>query len=215
VALLLRLRRESQGTWKVLGHLVGWASIVSGAAGVVFHLDSHFFYEHTLKSLTYTAPFAAPLAYMGLGCLTVMSRMVSFENREWGQWVLFFAAGGFAGNFVLSLADHATNAFFHWTEWIPVVSSALAAGFLFVALVSRPDSRFWKVCQAVLLLQAFVGVLGFALHFSADLHGPSSHLLDKLVSGAPPFAPLLLPNLAVLAWLALWSLREGTPGMTG
>jgi hypothetical protein len=116
-AFFLRLRFRWQSAWKLFGYAAGWISVVVGAAGVVYHLDSHFFYEHTLRSLTYTAPFAAPLAYMGLGCLTLMNRMISHEAREWSQWVLFFAVGGFFGNFVLTLADHATNAFFHWTEW--------------------------------------------------------------------------------------------------
>ncbi|HKW33911.1 MAG TPA: hypothetical protein VJN92_12960 [Candidatus Acidoferrum sp.] len=202
-ASLLRLRFNWGGVWKRLGYFVGWASIVVGASGVIYHLDSHFFYERTLKSLTYTAPFAAPLAYMGLGCLTLMNRMISHHNREWNQWILFFAMGGFAGNFVLSLADHATNAFFRWTEWLPVLSSALAVGFLFTLLVSDTPPGFRRLCSSLLLLQVLVGTLGFGIHFWADLHGPAGRLIDNLLSGAPPFAPLLLPNLSLLAWLAL------------
>jgi hypothetical protein len=208
VAFLLRLRFAWHGAWKVLGFAVGWASVAVGSAGVLYHLDSHFFYERTLKSLTYTAPFAAPLAYMGLGYLTLMNRMISHEAREWNQWVLFFAAGGFAGNFVLSLADHATNAFFHWTEWIPVVSSALAVGFLLPLLVSDAPPIFRRLCKIVLLLQVLVGMLGFVLHFWADLHGPAGRLIDNVLNGAPPFAPLLLPNLSLLAWIALQAQPE-------
>ena len=207
-AFLLRLRFNWDRVWKGLGYFVGWASIAVGATGVLYHLDSHFFYERTLKSLTYTAPFAAPLAYMGLGCLTLMNRMISHPTREWRQWVLFFAAGGFAGNFGLSLADHATNAFFHWTEWIPVVSSALAVGFLFTLLVSAVPPGFHRLCNSVLLLQVLVGALGFILHFWADLHGPAGRLVDNLLSGAPPFAPLLLPNLSLLALIALQAQSE-------
>ena len=62
VAFLARLRRNWQAAWTDLGHLVGWASIAVGTAGVVYHLDSQFFYQRTLKSLTYAAPFAAPAA---------------------------------------------------------------------------------------------------------------------------------------------------------
>ena len=68
---------------------------------MILHLDSPFFYERTLKSLTYSAPFAAPLAYTGLGFLLVMNRMVDSESMEWAQWVLLFTLGGFVGNFVL------------------------------------------------------------------------------------------------------------------
>ena len=43
---------------------------------------------------------------------------------------MLMALGGFFGNFVLSLTDHATNGFFLSTEWIPVFSAAVAVGFL-------------------------------------------------------------------------------------
>jgi hypothetical protein len=36
-----------------------------GVAGLIWHLDSRLFYENTLESLVYTAPFAVPLAYTG------------------------------------------------------------------------------------------------------------------------------------------------------
>jgi hypothetical protein len=140
---------------------------------------------------------------MGLGCLLLMNRMVTQATVEWSRWILFFALGGFVGNFTLSLADHATNGFFHWTEWIPVVSSALAVGVLFATFVAPITPGFRKACLAVMILQAIVGVLGFVLHIQADLHGPSGRLIDNVLSGAPPFAPLLLPNLALLAWIGL------------
>jgi ABC-type Na+ efflux pump permease subunit len=174
-----------------------------GAAGVIYHLESRYFYERTLRGLTYAAPFAAPLSYIGLGFLLLMNRMVGQRTKEWAQWVIFLALGGFAGNFVLSLTDHAVNGFFHWTEWIPVVSSALAIGFLLVLLLSNTRRGYVWLCAAVVVLQAAVGVLGFLLHGWADLHGPSSSLWANIVHGAPPFAPLLLPNLAILGILGL------------
>ena len=111
--------------WRDVGHLVGWCAIAIGLIGVVLHLDSRFFHERTIKSLVYAAPFAAPLAYTGLGLLLVMNRMVDRRSEEWPRWVLLMGLGGFVGNFIFSLTDHAQNGFFHWTEWIPVVSSAL------------------------------------------------------------------------------------------
>src|SRR5262249_52981317 len=127
--------------------------------------------------------------------------------KEWPRWVFFFALGGVAGNFVLSLADHATNGFFHWTEWIPVASSALAVGFLFAMLVSEVTAGFREICAVVLLLQVVVGTLGFVLHLRADLHGPAGRLIDNVLGGAPPFAPLLLPNLSILGWIGLRTFR--------
>jgi hypothetical protein len=189
--------------WRVLGFVVGGLAVAVGIVGLLLHLESHFFRELTLASLVYTAPFAAPLAYTGLGLLLIMNRMVDADSEEWPRWVLLLALGGFVGNFIFSLADHAQNAFFHSTEWIPVASSAFAVSFLLVPFFVRINRPYLLVCSAVLLVQVVVGLLGFYLHTRANLHGPSQHLFDNFVFGAPAMAPLLLPNLTLLAFLGL------------
>jgi len=206
VALYFRQRRPV--VWKVLGQVVGWAAILVGLTGVILHLESHFFYERTIRSLTYSAPFAAPLAYTGLGFLLVMNRMVAYEAAEWALWVLLMTLGGFIGNFVFSLADHAANGFFFKLEWVPVGASALAVGFLAVPLLTRVSRVFIDACAAVLVLEAGVGLWGFFLHTSANLQGPSIHGFENFVYGAPPMAPPLFPNLMVLGIIALWQLRN-------
>src|SRR5262249_19902541 len=128
--------------WAVLGHLVGWSAVGVGVAGLVLQLSSRFFQERTLDSLVYAAPFAAPLAYTGIGLLLLMNRMVDAESVEWPLWVLLLALGGFVGNFIFSLTDHAQNGFYHKTEWIPVVSSGLAVGFLTVPFFVRVDRSY-------------------------------------------------------------------------
>ncbi len=206
-AQLADLRWGWRAVWRDIGHLVGWLAVGIGLVGVVLHLDSRFFIERTLKSLVYAAPFAAPLAYTGLGLLLVMNRMVATAVAEWAQWVLLMALGGFAGNYLFSLTDHAQNGFFHATEWIPVISSAFTVGFLaapFCTTVSRP---FLGLCGIVLLLQAAVGLLGFYYHSAANLDGPALRFWDNVIDGAPPLAPLLFPNLGLLAGIALWTLR--------
>jgi hypothetical protein len=206
--IALYFRKRKPIVWKVLGQIVGWAAIVVGLTGVILHLESHFFYERTIRSLTYSAPFAAPLAYTGLGFLLVMNRMVDYETAEWAQWVLLMTLGGFIGNFVFSLADHAANGFFRKLEWVPVVASAFAVGFLAIPLLTRVSRAFIDACAAVLVLEAAVGLWGFFLHTSANLAGPSVHGFDNFVYGAPPMAPLLFPNLMVLGVIALWQLRN-------
>jgi hypothetical protein len=203
VSMVFRTRNIWPSVSRDLGYLVGWLSIVVGAAGVFYHLNSSFFYDRTLKSLTYAAPFAAPLAYMGLGCLLVMNRMVSRHSKEWAQWVLFFALGGFGGNFALSLSDHAINGFFRWSEWIPVVSSGLAVGFLLTLLIVDEQRDFLWQTGGVLFLQILVGGLGFILHAWADWHRPAGSFFANVISGAPPFAPLLFPNLALLGFIGI------------
>ena len=84
----LALRSRYVAVWRDLGYFVGWGAVVTGLTGVVFHLNSLFFYERTLKSLTYSAPFIAPLAYTGLGFLLIMNRMIDSQSMEWGQWTV-------------------------------------------------------------------------------------------------------------------------------
>jgi len=197
--------------WKITGHAVGWIAILIGLAGVLYHLNSSFFHEHTLRSLTYSAPFAAPLAYTGLGFLLVLNRMVDTNSLEWSQWVLFMALGGYAGNFIFSLTDHAGNGFFNPVEWVPVGASALAIGFMLTPLLIKVSREYLGLCVVVLLIEAVIGVWGFVLHASANLRGPSVHAFDNFVYGAPPFAPLLFPNLVALGLLALWRMWQFVP----
>src|SRR5262245_46068717 len=207
VALLADLIRPHGAVWRDLGFLVGWLAIAIGLTGVILHLHSHFFYDRTLRSLVYAAPFAAPLAYTGLGLLLVMNRMVAADSHEWPLWVLLMALGGFFGNFLFSVTDHAQNGFYHWTEWIPVVSSAFAVGFLAAPLLTPVTERYLWLSGGVLAIQAVVGVLGFFLHMSGNLAGVSPRLWDNIIFGAPPLAPLLFPNLVLLALISLWVLR--------
>jgi hypothetical protein len=212
LAALLAHRGESGGAaWRDLGLLVGWLSIAVGLAGVVLHLESQFFIQRTLRSLVYSAPFAAPLAYAGLGLLLIMNRMVGERTSEWALWVILLAWGGFVGNFVFSLTDHAQNGFYHPTEWIPVASSALAVGFLGVPFLAEVDLAFLRWCAAVLLLQAVVGMFGFGLHAAANLAGPSPSMFENFIYGAPAMAPLLFPNLVLLALIGLWALKDRLP----
>ncbi len=197
--------------WRYAGYVLGWISIFVGLGGVLYHLQSRFFLDHTLKSLTYAAPFAAPLAYTGLGFLLLVNRMVVPRSAEWARWVIFMALGGFFGNFVLSLTDHAENGFFMRTEWIPVISSAFATGFLVAALLLPITRKFLDLCAVVMIIQALVGVLGFWFHVQANLIEPGVSLWDRLVNGAPPLAPLLFPNLVGLALIGIWSFIPHVP----
>lgn len=207
----LGLRTARPAVWRSVGHVVGWLAIAVGLAGVILHLDSQFFHARTIRSLTYAAPFAAPLAYAGLGLLLIANRLVQAGTLEWALWVLLLALGGFLGNFVFSLTDHAQNGFFNPLEWIPVASSALAVGFLLVPFLMTVDRSYLRACVAVLVLQAAIGLLGFGLHVLADFRQPGGSLLGRILSGAPPMAPLLFPNLVILGLIGLSVLAKPRP----
>ena len=209
-ALFLLVRGKLRW-WRIAGGVVGWGSVVVGIAGLVLHLDSQFFQRWTLASLVYAAPFAAPLAYTGIGLLLIMNRMVEGHRLDWPLWVIFLALGGFVGNFIFSVTDHAQNGFFHRSEWIPVCSSALAVGFMTVPLLIPVGRPFLRVCALLMVVQAAVGLIGFALHLRADIYGVGPTFLDRVIYGAPIFAPMLFPDLVLLAFIGLSVLYQRLP----
>jgi hypothetical protein len=182
-AVWFRHRRQGHTLIHIMGLGVGVSSIALGLAGVLYHLDSQFFSQWTIQSLVYTAPFVAPLAYAGLGFLLLLNRLVPSADAEWGQWIVFFALGGFAGNFMLTLCDHAMNGFFHATEWLPVGTSAAAVGFLAVVLMDR-QTAIIRISMAILALQVVVGIAGFYFHLVADVNGLSSSLFENFARRA-------------------------------
>ena len=79
-----------------------------------------------------------------------------------------------------------------------VLGTAFGASFLVVAIL-RPHPAFLRFCVWVFGLEAAVGALGFVLHLSSDGSSPTASVADRLVFGAPVFAPLLFTNMALLA----------------
>ena len=136
--------------------------------------------------------------------LLLLNRMVPGDSLDWARWLVFLAMGGFFGNFVLSLTDHAGNGFFHWTEWIPVVSSSFAVAFLavfFVAPLTPAVSNGLRGCAAG---AGRGGRRRFRVSPGGGSPRPSRSFFQNVVDGAPPFAPLLLPNLMILGVIGLW-----------
>jgi hypothetical protein len=210
--------RLTVGVGRWAGLIVGAASVAIGVLGLVLHLGSAFLARQTLENLVYTAPVAAPLAYTGVGLLLILNRLEPHDSQLWGRWVIGLALAGFAGNFLLSLADHAQNGFFMATEWIPVGAAAFAIGFLLPAVAGPVARAYVRVCYAVMAVQVAVGGAGAVLHLRATLAGPHDRAFDNLVYGAPVFAPLLFANLALLGAIGLWHLSApsaSAPGLRG
>jgi hypothetical protein len=68
------------------------------------------------------------------------------------------------------------------------------------------NRAFLRLTAVVLLIQALVGLLGFYLHVRADLNGPAPRWQDNFIEGAPVLAPLLFPNMVLLAGIGMWVL---------
>jgi hypothetical protein len=146
------------------------------------------------------------LAYAGLGLLAILNRTVPAQTEAWARWVVFLALGGFLGNFLLTLTDHAQNGFFDGREWIAVAAAAFAVGALLAAVLDYRNRPFLGLCLLVMVAEIAVGLLGWYYHLSAILRSPMTGLWDKILYSAPVFAPLLFADLAVLGVLGLWGL---------
>jgi hypothetical protein len=205
------LHAGPRGVVRALDLAVGASAIVVGVSGMVFHLMSAFFLERTLHSLVYSAPFIAPLSYVGVGLLLLLVRLEPSPSGAFGRWVLLLALGGFAGNLGLSLLDHAQNDFFSPLEWVPVVAAAFGCSFYLVGLVGE-DRRMLRACLFVCGVEALVGVAGFVLHVLEDVRKPATSVAARFVHGAPVFAPLLFANLALLAAIGLWAMLRQASG---
>lgn len=205
--VLTGLGRETLWTYRCRLS-IGWSAICVGVAGMLFHLNSQFFSDLTLKNLVYTAPFVAPLAFTGLGLLLIMNGCTHSQDVEWGQWVAFLAGCGWLGNFILSVLDHAQNGFFNPLEWLPVFTSAFAVGCLVIVVLMPYQSAFFKFCVVVLGINFIIGIAGFYFHLMADLEAPTVARTEGFLYGAPLFAPLLFPNLSLLATLGIWQLSN-------
>jgi hypothetical protein len=212
LAAVIPLRARRPRLAEGAGHIIGWLAIAIGLTGVILHLDSQFFFERTIRSLTYAAPFAAPLAYSGLGLLLIANRLVDPQSPEWPRWILLLALGGFIGNFVFSLSDHAQNGFYNPFEWLPVITSAAAVGCLAVPFVMEVTRPYVRWCAGVLGLQAVIGVVGFFFHAVAVARQPAASWFEKVLTGAPPLAPLLFPNLVLLGGIGLRVLNRRVSG---
>ncbi len=208
---------RSSATWtpRTPGMVVGAFAVLVGVVGLFLHLDGQFFQNVSLRSMVYTAPLAAPLAYAGVGFLLMLNRMVVRESLDWARWVVFLTFGGFIGLFVLAVLDHAQNGFFYWTEWVPVVTSAYGMAFLGVTMLDARNRSLQISTLVILGVSVLVGLAGFVFHLSRNLDGSSVSAWDNFVYGAPIFAPLLMPNLAFLGGLGIVGLRWGRDEAVG
>jgi hypothetical protein len=93
-------------------------------------------------------------------------------------------------------------------EWVSVAASAFGVSFLLLAILRPYDDAMLKGAIGVMIGQMGIGVVGAWLHIAGNLHAPGDSLLDRMIFGAPVFAPLLFANLAILGIIGLWEMRS-------
>ena len=84
VMIGLRWMWKFEAPWRDVGYMVGWLSVLVGLGGVLYHLESRFFLDRTLKSLTYAAPFRRAAGIHWTGIFPSVNRMVGPAQRRVG-----------------------------------------------------------------------------------------------------------------------------------
>ncbi len=197
---------------RTLFSLICWIGVGVGLVGFYLHIDHTIWHEISLKLLVYAAPVAAPLSYAGVA-LVALAADGSFDRFKITKRraLLFLAAAGLLGNLALTVLDHARNGFFEAEEWASVAVSAFGTVVLFgAALKKKPTTREENITVLIaLVLQIITGLIGFGYHVHADWHNIMPTIPEKIVFGAPIFAPLLFCDVAGLGLIALFMKPEG------
>ena len=86
-----------------------------------------------------------------------------------------------------ALADHAGNGFFNALDWVPVVASAIAVGFLTVPLVTKVFRQYIDLCAAILMLEAEWASWDLYFMPREICAGRPYHALDDFIYGSRPW----------------------------
>jgi hypothetical protein len=154
LACVIPLRRKWPIVWRDVGHLVEVGRARDrprrrdSASRQPVLLRPHDSQSHLCGR---RLPRRSPLRVLACCCSSTGSSNPTSLERA--QWVLLLGLGGFIGNFVFSLTDHAQNAFFNPLEWIRRQQRAghRIPAVPFVMRITTP--HLW-LCGSVLSSQA-------------------------------------------------------------
>ncbi|MFK7989442.1 MAG: hypothetical protein AB8I08_25725 [Sandaracinaceae bacterium] len=200
------VRASTEPSWASrLAFTVFVGSIAVGALGTYYHLASGHGLGNSLMRWVYSAPFAAPAAYSGIGLLGLVSMQPRWGGLRREQWVLLCGGLAFLANGVLCVVDHAQNGYAHPAEWLSVVTNLIAGfGLPLAAVRTELGATERKAVFGLALCMVAVGLLGFALHMGANLEvARTQSVRQGFVFGAPSAAPLLLADAACVVLLGL------------
>lgn len=193
--------------------------ITVGIVGFAFHLRTVMLPsgEFIWGGLIFSAPVLAALAFSGISGLGICA---AIEEVSPGRYLLpgllevsvgltkrqlyfQFIGFGVTAATISAAIEHAQEGYLSWTMWLPVAAGGLCAGALIGHSLRRepPLGELLAVAGAALLAVP-LGILGFAFHASFDAAATGTISLERMVHGAPLFAPLLFADLGMLALIA-------------
>lgn len=226
-AIYLRIGRNAitLSTLIIIG--VAAASIGVGILGSAFHWQRDLAPANLPGSrlrwnwLIYGPPALAPLAFAGIGIMTIISALqdtfpetgklelpgvLKFQTplKKTNQLFWLVALGLLAAT-LSSFMDHGRTDFENIFVWTPVVCGIFGTIVtLLMALYEKRTDVDYFVFFWTMLLMIIVGVLGFGLHVDTNLaEGTGEIVKDRFIRGAPPLAPLLFANMGILGLITM------------
>ncbi len=226
-ALFLRLKRNAITTSSLIIIGVAALSIGVGILGSAFHWERDLAPTDLPGSrlrwnwLIYGPPALAPLAFAGVGLMGIIASLEDTKPEsgrlqipglitlrtplKQTQQLLWLVALGMLAATISSFMDHGRTDFEDVFVWIPVVTGVFATIVtLLMAIYPQRTSSDYQIFFWTMMMMIVVGVLGAGLHINADLaEGTGEVVTDRLIRGAPPMAPLLFANMAMLGLITM------------
>ncbi|MGQ9697474.1 MAG: hypothetical protein ACUVRO_05720 [Armatimonadota bacterium] len=225
MSLYVALRQQLTTAALVLHAAAMLTGVVVGFMGSAFHFNAVVGPGGQLswQWVIFGSPVLGPLAFAGIGLIGLLAalredpadsgrmmlgRLLLLQAPISRQRQLYWLVGlGFAGALGTSVLEHAQGGYTPVYEWIPILMGTYATSMVILFALSSEHSPadqtayFWTMLASIL-----VGVMGFTFHLSADLAGAGGVILERFLTHAPIFAPLLFADLGVLGLLV--ALRE-------
>jgi hypothetical protein len=229
VAGLYALRRRSAAT--ILASFVFLASIAVGLLGAYFHLVRAVLpygpvgERITVPLFVWAPPILCPFTFalaglMGLSAAWLESppdsgtllfpggRRLRLPYSKTRAYFLIVTLGLLA-TVVSSVLDHARTDFASPWLWLAtgvgVFGTAAAAA---MGAMDKPSRRDLWTYIAAMVLMLLVGVVGAGLHLLTDLTAGHVLVVERLIHGAPPLAPLLFSDMGMIGLVLLLNPAE-------
>lgn len=205
LAILVLLMFRSNILVKRVFQFVMWLGVFVGVIGTFFHLTGNatFSRESLYHLLVKGSPVAAPIAFAGISCYALVSEGYQGTSRR--SKLLILVGLGFWGAVAAAFLDHARLGFVPVYTLIPLVTGSLAAIACFYVAYNQTDTTETYIFLSIVVLNLFVGILGFGFHLLGDLAGTQSIVWARIFYRNPLLGPLLFSNLAFLGGLSLLS----------
>lgn len=177
--------------------------VLVGLAGTFFHFagnatsSSQPIYELIIEG----SPVAAPIAFAGIALYTLVAAKAEGARRN--SQLLILVGLGFLASVLAAFLDHARLSFTPIYTLFPLISGLMATLACFWLAYSQRTKSEVIFFLSIMVLNLFIGLLGFVFHVLGDLAGTQTIVWSRFLYRNPLLGPLLFCDMAMLGGLSL------------